>query len=489
MNIHNWYSETKRSQTNFNMKAFNQTTIDLSRHRPTRNERVSHSILLPRKNQNLCYWNERVSHNSFESFEHSSKETMITSLDLSSNSFQGPFPHRICKPHWDLYFLDLSNNLFNGSIPRCLRNSAVFIEVLMLSNNSFSGVIPDVFANATKLLSLDVSHNQLEGKFPKSLINCKTLQLVNVESNRIKDNFPSWLGSMPSLHVLILRSNEFYGPLYHRHMSIGFQSLRVIDVSHNELTGTLPPHYFSNWNETTTSAEGYGYMKNSLNDSTIYRNSMEMVNKGVETRFEGIREDFSAIDFSGNRFYGKIPESIGFLKELHLLNLSNNAFTSDIPQSLANLTNLETLDLSSNKLSGQIPQDLGKLSFLSYMNFSHNLLQGPVPRGTQFQRQKCSSFMDNPGLYGLEEICVEPHIPNPASQANEELSESEEPMFNWVAALSAAIAYGPGVFFGLVIGYIFTSHNHEWFHWNVWSKKTLSHCYCLFDSHLLYSLS
>uniref|UniRef100_A0A0D3CZU8 Leucine-rich repeat-containing N-terminal plant-type domain-containing protein n=1 Tax=Brassica oleracea var. oleracea TaxID=109376 RepID=A0A0D3CZU8_BRAOL len=173
---------------------------------------------------------------------------------------------------------------------------------------------------------------------------------------------------------------------------------------------------------------------------------MEMVNKGVETRFEGIREDFRAIDFSGNRFYGKIPEFIGFLKELHLLNLSNNAFTSDIPQSLENLTNLETLDLSSNKLSGQIPQDLGKLSFLSYMNFSHNLLQGPVPRGTQFQKQKCSSFSDNPGLYGLEEICGGPHYPNPTSQANEELSESEEPVFNWIAA---AMAYGPGVFFEL----------------------------------------
>ncbi|KAL0701459.1 hypothetical protein Bca4012_057581 [Brassica carinata] len=370
--------------------------------------------------------NLNLSHNSLESFGNSSKETMIMSLDLSSNSFQGPFPHRICKLNWDwdwdLYFLDLSNNLFNGSIPPCLRNSVLFIAVLMLSNNSFSGVIPDVFANATKLLSLDVSHNQLEGNFPKSL--------TNVESNRIKDKFPYWLGSLPSLHVLILRSNEFYGPLCHRHVSIGFQSLRVIFMF--RITNSLE-----------------------LSHLTIFPTGMKQPRR-VENRFEGIREDFRAIDFSGNRFYGKIPESIGFLKELHLLNLSNNAFTSCIPQSLANLTNLETLDLSSNKLSGQIPQDIGKLSFLSYMNFSHNLLQGPVPRGTQFQRQNCSSFSDNLGLYGLDEICVEPHIRNPTSQENEESLESEEPMFNWIAA---AIAYGPGVFCGLMIGYIFTSHN------------------------------
>ncbi|WZZ33258.1 hypothetical protein YC2023_016659 [Brassica napus] len=195
-----------------------------------------------------------------------------------------------------------------------------------------------------------------------------------------------------------------------------------------------------------------------MGEDTFYR-SIEMVVKGVDMRFERIRKDFRAIDFSGNRFYGKIPISIGFLKELRLLNLSCNTFTKDIPRNLANLTNLETLDLSSNKLSGEIPQDLGKLSFMSYMNFSHNRLQGPVPRGTQFQRQNCSSFVDNPGLFDLQEICGGIHVPNPTSQQHEELSEEEEKMFNWVAA---AIAYGPGVFCGFLIGYIFTSDKQEW---------------------------
>ena len=137
-----------------------------------------------------------------------------------------------------------------------------------------------------------------------------------------------------------------------------------------------------------------------LDDSTIY-SSMKMVNKGVETRFERIRQDFKAIDLSENRIYGKIPESTGFLKALCLLNLSGNAFTSDIPRSLANLTNLEALDLSSTKLSGQIPQGLSDLSFLSYMNFSHNLLKGPVPKGTQFQSQTLDSTVSNTSVEKL----------------------------------------------------------------------------------------
>ncbi|KAJ4884338.1 Receptor-like protein 12 [Raphanus sativus] len=94
------------------------------------------------------------------------------------------------------------------------------------------------------------------------------------------------------------------------------------------------------------------------------------------------------------------------------------------------------------------------------MNFSHNLLRGPVPHSTQFQRQKCSSFLGNPGLYGLEDICGGGHVLNPTSKQPEEVSEAEEQMFNWIAA---GIAYGPGLFCGLVIGHIFTSHYQEWF--------------------------
>ncbi|XP_020891687.1 receptor-like protein 12 [Arabidopsis lyrata subsp. lyrata] len=397
--------------------------------------------------------------NLASSLENSSQETLIKGLDLSSNSFQGPFPLWICKLKW-LRLLDLSNNLFSGSLPPCLRNLTVSLTELTLRNNNFSGTLPDIFSNATKLQLLDVSGNQLEGNFPKSLINCKALQFVNMESNKIKDKFPSWLGSLPSLNVLIFRSNKFYGPLYHGNMSIVFQSLRVIDISHNDFTGSLPPHYFSNWRDMTTLTEGNGEYMASLPAYSLIYQSMEIVNKGVKMSFERIRQDFRAIDFSGNQIYGKIPQSICVLKELRLLNLSGNAFTSDIPRFLANLTNLEALDLSRNKFSGQIPQDLGKLSLLSYMNFSHNLLQGPVPRGTQFQRQKCSSFLDNPKLYGLEEICGETLVPNHTSQQPEEYSGEEEKTFNWVAA---AIAYGPGVFCGLVIGHIFTSHNHEWF--------------------------
>ncbi|CAL9233745.1 unnamed protein product [Arabidopsis halleri] len=409
-----------------------------------------------------CLWRLqllKLTYNSFRSFGKPPEvfdSTQMNVLSLKSNSFRGPFPHWICKLR-SLSLLDLSINSFSGLIPSCLRN-ITNLEVLNLRNNDFSGGLPDMCVKATNLKTLDVSWNQLEGKLSKSLINCKAMKVLNLGSNKFKDEFPSWLGSLPSLNVLFLRSNQFYGPLYDRHVSIGFQNLKVIDISKNDFTGTLPAFYFSSWSAMATSQYDNVYMEDFMVYVASYRNSMEIVHKGVDTSFSVIREDFMVIDFSGNKFGGQIPESIGSLRALRLLNLSSNAFTSGIPQSLANLTNLEALDLSRNQLSGQIPPDLGTLSFLSTMNFSHNNLEGPIPQSTQFQSQSCSSFMDNPRLFGLQGICGNHLAKNPTQHESEELSESEEQVINWIAA---AIAYGPGVFCGLVIGQIFVMH--EWF--------------------------
>lgn len=96
------------------------------------------------------------------------------------------------------------------------------------------------------------------------------------------------------------------------------------------------------------------------------------------------------------------------------------------------------------------------------MNFSHNKLVGLVPEGTQFRRQPCSSFEDNPGLYGpsLDEVCVDIHATTSQQSETPEAEEDEEEVMSWVGA---AIGFVPGVAFGLTIGYILVSYKPEWF--------------------------
>ncbi|CDY35328.1 BnaA04g15190D [Brassica napus] len=399
-----------------------------------------------------------LSYNMFIGFERSTKLGLsMQYLVGSNNNFTGEIPSFICDMR-SLITLDLSSNNLNGVIPHCMGNLKSNLSFLNLRQNRLSGDLPNnTFAS---LRSLDVGHNQLTGKLPRSLIHFSTLEVLNVESNRISDTFPVWLSSLKHLQILVLRSNEFHGPVH----QASFPTLRIIDISDNHFNGTLPSNYFVNWSAMSSLKANEDRSKEKyMGDSFgYYHDSMVLTNKGIEMELVRILKIYTALDFSGNKLEGEIPRSIGALKELHVLNLSYNAFTHHIPSSMGNLTALESLDVSQNKLSGEIPQELGSLSYLSYMNFSHNQLVGLVPGGTQFRRQKCSSFEENSGLFGpaLDEVCRDIHAPAPQQHEKSKPEEEKEEVVSWVAA---AIGFGPGVVFGLTIGYILFSCKQEWF--------------------------
>ncbi|KAL1209261.1 Receptor-like protein 43 [Cardamine amara subsp. amara] len=371
------------------------------------------------------------------------------------NNFTGKIPSFICTL-CTLTILDLSNNQFNGSIPRCMGNFSSTLQTLNLRKNRLSGGLPENISASVK--SLDIGHNQLVGKLPRSLVRISFLEVLNVESNRINDTFPFWLSSLQELHILVLRSNAFHGPI----QKTGFSKLRIIDISSNHFYGTLPSDCFANWDAMCSLGKKENQFNGEYMGTDYYSDSMVLMNKGVALELVRILKIYTAIDFSGNKFEGEIPRSIGILKELHVLNFSNNAFTGHIPSSMANLGELESLDVSQNKLSGEIPQELGNLSYLAYMNFSHNQLVGLLPGGTQFKTQPCSSFKDNLGLYGpsLDEVCGDIHAKTSHQYVTPEQEEDEEEVISWIAA---AIGFIPGIAFGLVMGYIFVCYKPEWF--------------------------
>ncbi|KAL0692472.1 hypothetical protein Bca4012_059652 [Brassica carinata] len=421
-----------------------------------------------------------LSDNRFSQFEGFAKDfstNVIGVLDLRSNDFQGPLfvppipvaillasrnnfsgeiPTSICDMTTSLDILDIADNNLNGSAPECFWNlTAKSLSVLDIGDNHFTGSLPDIFKNATNLRSLNLGHNHFVGKLPKSLTSCSSLEVLNVEHNRFNDTFPFWLQSLKNLQVLILRSNEFHGPLqYHPQGPSWFPQLRIIDLSHNDFTGTLLSDFFIHL--TAMSSKGDSPKLKYIGGNSYYRDSMVLMNKGVELEYTRIFTLLTAIDFSGNKLRGKIPDSIGQLEDLIVLNLSSNGFDGNIPSSLGKLTQLESLDLSRNELSGEIPPTLRDLTKLSFVKVSHNELVGPIPQSTQFQTQSASSFEGNRGLCGppLNEMC---------GVVDTEPSEEEEEEDNVISWIAAAIGLAPGIIFGVTIGHIVMTRKPQWF--------------------------
>jgi Leucine-rich repeat (LRR) protein len=90
--------------------------------------------------------------------------TIFTSVDFSSNNFEGPIPDVIGQFN-ALYALNLSHNVLTGQIPSSLGNLSQ-LESLDLSSNQLSGQIPPQLTSLTFLSVLNLSYNRLVGRIP-----------------------------------------------------------------------------------------------------------------------------------------------------------------------------------------------------------------------------------------------------------------------------------------------------------------------------------
>ncbi|CAM0942814.1 unnamed protein product [Alopecurus aequalis] len=101
----------------------------------------------------------------------------------------------------------------------------------------------------------------------------------------------------------------------------------------------------------------------------------------------GTLRNLQSLTLSGCSLSGEIPSEIGQLSELGMEFLNNNNFDCHIPPSLGGLSKLSWLDLYENKLTGELPvsdgmnPDLHLLIFLPCFrsHFQVNQLSGTIP--------------------------------------------------------------------------------------------------------------
>ncbi|KAG0542136.1 hypothetical protein BDA96_02G077000 [Sorghum bicolor] len=385
--------------------------------------------------------------------------TFLRLLDLSYNSLQGEIPGSIGSLR-RLQRLHLRENMLTGVIPsnisRCISLREIIIQdnkglqgsipseignlqalsVLALDNNSITGVIPSSLGNLSRLTYLSLPVNYLEGSIPAGIGNNPYLRLLQLSLNNLSGLLPPSLFNLSSLYYFFAAGNLLHGSLP-SDMVKSLPSIQQLGIGENQFTGALPPSLtnlsrlwflaleLNNFSGVVPAELG---RLQQLEVLSLDYNILE-ANNEEEWKFIGSLANCSRLQqlsFSGNRFAGKLPDSlanlstnlqwlqiqnnnisgvmpsdIGNLAGLEMLAFGKNFFTGVIPKSIGKLTRLQHLGLISNYLSGHLPSSIGNLSSLLQLYLANNSFEGPIPPSIGNLSKLLALDLSNNKLTGL----------------------------------------------------------------------------------------
>jgi hypothetical protein len=364
-----------------------------------------------------------------------SKLSIGGAIYLDSNNFEGALPNNLSGSLEDM---DLHDNELSGKLDLSFWNIPK-LQVLSVANNILTGEIYPAICNLTNLNFLDTSENNFEGALP----NCSsklTLQFLNMSNNTLS-GFPTafcnssyitildlrynhfkgsldWIHHLSQTKILLLGGNKFWGQISSNLCQL--QYLKIIDLSHNRLSGLLPPciggisfgyrpadqmslgvgqsFQVAGFSDLYYDAPSFSYY-----DSYDLRGFSFYTKGNLYTYSPDFFKMMSGIDLSANMLSGEIPWEIGNLSHLKSLNLSHNSFTGRIPTTFANMSTIESLDLSYNHLSGPIPWQLTQLWSLEVFSVAYNNLSGCIPNSGQFSSFGTECYIGNTNLHNLSD--------------------------------------------------------------------------------------
>ena len=159
-------------------------------------------------------------------------------LNLSDNQLKGKLPSTLFQ-HSSLAVLAIDENSITESIPVDIpRNSA--LRIFTFAKNQITGTIPSSIHRLINLEVLDVSSNRLSGVIPTAIGMMSKMTSLSLSENEFATSaIPPFLRSMPLLRDLSLRHANLVGDIP-SWLGTDFDSLVLLDLDDNSLTGSLP---------------------------------------------------------------------------------------------------------------------------------------------------------------------------------------------------------------------------------------------------------
>ncbi|KAH9558758.1 hypothetical protein CY35_06G023800 [Sphagnum magellanicum] len=277
-------------------------------------------------------------------------------LDLHDNNFTGPIPDISALLH--LHELNLSSNSLIGTVENVFNLSQSYLFLLDLSSNQLSGGLhlalqfgDSIFGN---LEQLNVSRNQLNGSLDDFFTYIFTnspgntiapyVSSIDLSYNQFSGNLAGLNGSgafetAVSLEVLLISNNELSGEL--PDLS-SFPELKTLDLSFNQLNGSLPPSIWSiaNLNVLDLSENNFS-------------NNLPIIDESIERQCP---KSLTYLYMAGNSFNGSFPSQLfNCLKKLQVINFDRNAFNGVLNMTINTLPATIEFSIVRNNISELIP--------------------------------------------------------------------------------------------------------------------------------------
>ncbi|KAI3769501.1 hypothetical protein L6452_00607 [Arctium lappa] len=233
---------------------------------------------------------------------------------------------------------------------------------------------------------LFLANNKIHGLIPEwSWSNSQeTLELIDLSNNFITGFHRShYFLPLVRLKCFIIANNMLHGRL-----PIPPRTIEVYDVNNNHLEGEIPPLIrevkflrflsLSSNNITGILPPCFGSLSNSLIGLDLSKNNLQ------GTMMNSFTQDspLQSIDLSENQFVGQVSKSLTNCTNLEVLSLRDNSLYDVFPFWLGTLVELQVLILRSNKFYGEI-QGLTTVSSqfpkLRIIDLSNNGFSGQLP--------------------------------------------------------------------------------------------------------------